>query len=83
MSLDEIIAGSHAINVHLSAEEMDVYIACGDIGGELVVDDDGRTHLQIGLGELNDSGHTGIAWLGSDGDQTEVVINLIEPDEMN
>jgi hypothetical protein len=82
MSLDDLIAGEHAINVHLSAEEIDVYIACGDIGGELVVDDDGRTHLLVGLGELNDSGHVGVAWLGEDGDQTEVVIQLIEPDEM-
>ena len=41
-----------------------------------------RTHLFIGLGELNDSGHTGTAWLRRDGGQTEVVVNLIEPDEM-
>jgi hypothetical protein len=34
------------------------------------------------LGELNDFGHTGTAWLSSDGDQTEVVVNLIEPDEV-
>ena len=40
-------------------------------------------HLIIGLGELNDSGHVGTAWLGSDGDQTQVVINLVEPDEMD
>jgi hypothetical protein len=47
-----------------------------------VTDEDGRTHLIIGLGELNDSGHTGIVWLGDDGEETEVVISLIEPDEM-
>jgi hypothetical protein len=83
MSLDDLIAGEHAVNVHLSADEIDVYIACGDIGGELTVDDEGRTHLVIGLAELNDSGHTGVVWFGEDGDQTEVVVNLIEPDEMN
>jgi hypothetical protein len=82
MPLQEIIDGGHAINVHESAEAIDVYIACGDIGGTLVTDEDGRTHLIIGLGELNDSGHTGIAWLGDDGEETEVVISLIEPDEM-
>ena len=82
MPLQEIIDGGHAINVHESAEAIDVYIACGDIGGALVTDDDGRTHLLIGLGELNDSGHMGIAWLGEDGDQTEVAVTLIEPDEM-
>jgi hypothetical protein len=83
MPLEDLTAGAHAINVHLSADDIDVYIACGDIGGELVVDDDGRTHLLIGLGELNGSGHTGVAWLGADGEQTEVVISLIEPDAMS
>jgi hypothetical protein len=82
MPLQEIIDGGHAINVHESAEAIDVYIACGDIGGTLETDEDGRTHLIIGLGELNDSGHTGIVWLGDDGEETEVVISLIEPDEM-
>jgi hypothetical protein len=82
MPLQEIIDGGHAINVHESAEAIDVYIACGDIGGTLETDEDGRTHLIIGLGELNDSGHTGIAWLGDDGEETEVVVSLIEPDEM-
>jgi hypothetical protein len=82
MPLQEIIDGEHAINVHLSAEEIDVYIACGDIGGTLETDEDGRTYLFMGLAEQNDSGHTGIAWLGDDGEETEVVITLIEPDEM-
>src|SRR5687767_8672201 len=35
MPLQEIIDGGHAINVHESAEAIDVYIACGDIGGTL------------------------------------------------
>jgi len=84
MPLEEIIAGGHAINVHLSSEEIGTYIACGDIGGSVFTDADAgsRTELIIGLGELNDSGHVGIAWLGADGDQTEVSISLIEPDEM-
>jgi hypothetical protein len=82
MPLQEIIDGEHAINVHLSAEEIDVYIACGDIGGTLETDEDGRTYLFMGLPEQNDSGHTGIAWLGDDGEETEVVISLIEPDEL-
>jgi hypothetical protein len=81
MPLQEIIDGGHAINVHQSADAIDVYIACGDIGG-VVVEEGGRQHLMIGLGELNDSGHTGVAWLGADGDQTEVAVTLIEPDEM-
>ena len=40
--------------------------------------------LVIGLGELNDSGHVGIAWLSEDDDgTTEVAVSLIEPDEMS
>ncbi len=35
------------------------------------------------MGEPNDSGHTGVAWLGADGDQTEVVVIAIEPEEMS
>lgn len=80
--LQDIIDGGHAINVHLSADEIDTYIACGDIGGVVHENEDGRTSLVIGLGELNESGHTGVAWFGADGDVTEVAIMLIEPDSM-
>src|ERR687894_2400803 len=37
--LQEIIDGGHAINVHLSAEEIGTYIACGDIGGAVTTDE--------------------------------------------
>ena len=83
LPLEEIIAGGHAINVHLSAEEIGEYIACGDIGGVVVTDYDERGELNIGLRELNGSGHVGTAWLGADGDQTNVEVILIEPDEMD
>ena len=84
MPLQEIIDGGHAINVHLSAEEIDTYIACGDIGGAVTTDEgEEENELIIGLGELNDSGHTGIAWLGADGDQTRVAVYLVEPARMN
>jgi plastocyanin len=82
MPLQEIIDGGHAINVHLSAEEIGTYIACGDIGGVVTTDEGGRTSLVIGLGELNDSGHHGVAWLGDAGEQTEVSVILIEPEVM-
>ena len=78
--LQGLIDGDFAINVHLSPDEIGTYIACGDIGGA-VTTDEGETEpeLIIGLGELNDSGHTGIAWLGADGDQTRVAVYLVEP----
>ena len=82
LPLEEIVAGGHAVNVHLSAEEIGTYIACGDIGGAVITDEGGRTELVVGLGELNGSGHVGVAWLGADGDQTEVVVVLVEPEEM-
>ena len=84
MPLQEIIDGGHAINVHESAEAIDIYIACGDIGGYVITDPAGRTELFVGLAELNDSGHTGVARLGvgEDPNQTEVSIFLVEPEEM-
>ena len=82
-ALQDIIDGGHAINVHLSAEDIGTYIACGDIGGVVNTgENDSEQELIIGLGELNDSGHTGVAWLGADGDQTHVAVMLVEPSEM-
>ena len=34
LALTDILAAEHAINVHLSPEQAEVYIACGTIGGE-------------------------------------------------
>lgn len=79
MPLQEIIDGGHAINVHLSADKIDTYIACGDIGGVVSTDEgEDQPELIIGLGELNDSGYSGIAWLGADGDKTRVSVRLSE-----
>jgi uncharacterized cupredoxin-like copper-binding protein len=70
MTLDAILGSDHAINVHLSAEEIGTYIACGEIGGRLTP----GGSLIIGLRELNDSGYTGIAVLtpSADGVSTDV-----------
>ena len=72
MTLDAILAADHAINVHLSAEQIDTYIACGELGG--VVDAGGT--LVVGLREQSDSGYTGIAFLspGVDGASTDVSV---------
>lgn len=79
--LQEIIDGGHAINVHLSADEIGTYIACGDIGGVITTDEGGRQEMMIGLAEQIDSGYSGTVWLGpsADGAQTEVSIILLEP----
>ena len=78
--LQEIIDGGHAINVHLSNEEIGTYIACGDIGGVITTDEGGRQEMMIGLAEQNDSGYSGTVWLGpsADGAQTEVSVILVE-----
>lgn len=59
LPLEDILAGDHAVNVHESADNIDNYIACGNIGG--VVDSNGS--LVIGLYQQNDSGYAGIAVL--------------------
>src|SRR5688572_23776292 len=73
LPLGDILAAPHAINVHESAEAIQNYIACGDIGGR-VIDGD----LVIGLRELNDSGHHGVAVLEGDDDGTDVKVYLAE-----
>ena len=72
LTLDAILGADHAINAHLSAEQIGTYIACGNIGG--VLNESGA--LVIGLGEDSDSGYTGIAFLApaADGVSTDVSV---------
>jgi hypothetical protein len=74
MSMDDLLATSYSINIHESDENIQNYIACGEIGG-VVVDD----KLAVGLRPQNDSGYTGIAILEKDGDKTNVKVYLAEP----
>mgnify|MGYP006952613118 CR=1 FL=1 len=72
LPLDAILAGDHAINAHLSAEEIGTYIACGEIGGILTP----QGALIVGLRESMDSGFTGVAFLipAADGASTDVSV---------
>lgn len=73
-SIDDVLNGDHAVNVHESAENIQNYIACGDITG---TPDNG--HLRVDLHELNDSGFSGIAELTSNPEGTvTVTITLIQ-----
>jgi plastocyanin len=76
VSLDELLADPYAINVHESADNLDSYLACGDIGGAVLSsgDDEGR-ELVIGLREQSGSGYSGVARLldGADGTTTITV----------
>lgn len=71
ISLNDLLASPHAINIHESKDAIQTYIACGNIGGR-VVDGD----LLIGLKEINGSGHSGIAKLDTDDKTTDVQVYL-------
>ncbi len=72
VSLDDLLAEPFAINLHESAENVENYIACGDVVGTVV---DGT--LVIGLNEQNDSGYSGVAALSTTGNGgTDVVVFL-------
>ncbi len=72
LTLDAILGADHAINVHLSAEQIGTYIACGELGG--LIEANGA--LIVGLREESSSGYTGIAFLtpGADGASTDVSV---------
>ena len=77
LTLDAILAEDHAVNVHLSVDEVGTYIACGEIGG-VISDADGS--VTIGLREQDDSGFAGVAYLapGADGASTLVSVFVAE-----
>ena len=71
-SLDEILKSDHAINVHASDQQIDVYVACGTVGGTRYGDT-----VQFGVPTLNDSGYSGVALLSANGSgSTNVVVYL-------
>jgi len=72
-SLSDIADGNTAINVHESTDEIQNYIACGNIGGPVI-----GGMLVIGLETLNDSHYSGVAVLTDKDDQTEVTVYLGE-----
>jgi len=76
LTLDDLIGADHAVVIDLSLEEIDTYLACGEIGG--VPDPSGA--LVIGLKEYEGSGFAGIAFLspGADEASTDVSVFLAE-----
>lgn len=72
IKFDDLFSTAHAINVHESAQNIQNYIACGDIGGP-VIDD----KVYVGLVSLNNSGYSGIAIVEKQGDdKSKVTIYL-------
>jgi plastocyanin len=77
-SLDELLGTDHALKVHLSKEQIQIYLACGDIGGTV----DANGALIVGMKELGNSGYTGIAYLapaGGGGTSVSVMIAKVLP----
>jgi hypothetical protein len=77
-SLDELLTADHALKVHLSKEQIQIYLACGDIGGTV----DANGALIVGMKELDNSGYTGIAYLapaGAGGTSVSVMIAKVLP----
>jgi hypothetical protein len=72
--LADILASGHALNVH-DAENPDVYLACGNIGG--IPDQNGDVF--VGLDPVEDSGYSGVVWLHDTGAGTTVVVFLSHP----
>ena len=67
-SLEDILADQHAINVHQSPENLEDYIACGNLPSEAT---DGEVRIE--LQELDNSGYTGVAHLQDNEDGTTTV----------
>lgn len=67
-TLASLLQAPFAINVHESAQNIGNYISCGDIAGTATGAD-----LFVGIGELNRSGFSGIAWLHDNGDGSTTV----------
>ena len=81
--LQEILDGGHAINVHLSAEEIGTYIACGNSAASCM---NGKTARGRRSPSRSPSSTTPVM-SGSPGSATmgrwhDVGVSLIEPEEM-
>ena len=76
--LADIVAGKHAISIERpNPDDPEDPVACGNIGG--VVDENGD--LFVGLGEANESTHSGVVWLHDNGASTTIVVFLAHPEE--
>jgi hypothetical protein len=75
-SISDLVDSEHAINIHQSEEDIQTYIACGDIGGTLIND----TGLAFQILPLNDSGFSGLAWLNETDDGNTTVYTFLTQD---
>jgi hypothetical protein len=84
-NLSSFVKGDHAIVIYESDEAMDEEIACGTIGGALTAQMAGMVmpgdELAIGLTEVNDSGHSGIALFTAAGPKSTLRIFLMDVED--
>lgn len=73
LTIPQMLRNDHAINAHLSADQLDVYIACGEITGRR-----NDRNLVVPLQEQNASGYRGVAFLQEDGNRTIVFTVLFD-----
>ncbi len=66
VTVDTLISGTFAVNVHKSGAEASIYTSCGEV----------KQSVTINLSPQNSSGQSGIAILTPNGNQTEVVMQL-------
>lgn len=71
-TLADLTAAPHLIAV-FESEGTDTMIACGEIGGFIVANDD---DLAVGLREQGESGFAGVAVIDGDDDDNEVDIDI-------
>lgn len=64
-ALSDITGAEHAINAHMSDDDIGTYIACGNVAGTLI-----DQSLAFRLNEQSGSGHQGVAWLEDTGEGT-------------
>jgi hypothetical protein len=69
-TIEDLLAGEHALMIYESDEAMDA-IACGNVGGAL----NGET-LVTGMAEAGVPGHIGFALFRPEGDQTDILVIL-------
>lgn len=77
LSLDDILAAPHAINLH-HPDDGSVYIACGTIAGT----PDEQGNLFVGMAEDSDSGLSGVIWLVDDGSGAGTIVTVFMVGEL-
>jgi plastocyanin len=72
VTIAELLAEPHAINIHKSANDITTYVGCGEISGQMW-----NGELVVGLNQLNGSGDAGIARLSEVDEQTTITLYML------